>query len=75
MSEGFSNKGKLIDDGFYKLEISCPIYDVLPENVKLIFGERNRNLIGGNIKFDPIGGNTIRMIFNCLMKDKNIVLE
>lgn len=75
MSEGFSNKGKLIDDGFYKLEVSCPIYDVLPENVKLVFGERNRNLIGGNIKFDPIGGNTIRMIFNCLMNDKNIVLE
>lgn len=75
VSEGFSNKGKMIDEGFYKLDISGPIYSVLPENVKLIFGERNRNLVGENIKFDPIGGNTIKMQFDCLMKEKNIILE
>ena len=74
LSAGFTKKGRPIDDGFYKLEITCPIYSVLPENVKDIFGERNRNLVGENILFDPIGGNTIRFVFNCFVKDKNVIV-
>lgn len=71
-SNGFSNKGKLLSDGLYKISVSCPIYSVLPDSVKNITGVRNRNLIGNNIKYNPIGGNTVSMDFDILMKD-NIV--
>lgn len=58
-SEWFSNKGNSIKDGFYTIKVSCPIYSVLPEDIKKIFGERNRNIYGPCVKFEPIGGNTI----------------
>lgn len=70
-SEGFSSKSGTIDDGLYRLEISSPIYSVLPTSVKVIFGERNRNLIGLNVKFDPISGNTASLRFNIVIKNND----
>ncbi|MFR5081204.1 MAG: hypothetical protein ACLTEE_00430 [Anaerobutyricum hallii] len=47
-------------NGFYTIDVSCPIYSVLPEKIKKIFGEeRNRNICGQYVKFEPVGGNTI----------------
>lgn len=63
-SDGFSNNSSIIDDGLYRLEISCPINSLLPPSVKGVFGERNRNLTGQNVKFDPISGNTASLNFN-----------
>ena len=68
-SEGFSSKSRIIDDGLYRLEISSPIHSVLPAAVKVILGERNRNLIGKNVKFDPISGNTASLNFNIVIKN------
>lgn len=68
-SDGFSSKSCIIDDGLYRLEISSPIYSVLPASVKVILGERNRNLIGKNVKFDPISGNTASLNFNIVIKN------
>ena len=59
---GFSNRDQFITDGIYELEITCPIYNVMPESVKYIFGEDNRNLIGKYFKHNPIGRNTMKMI-------------
>lgn len=68
-SEGFTNSNKIISEGLYRLEITSPIYSVLPTSVKIVFGERNRNLVGSNVKFDPISGNTIELSFNIVIKD------
>ena len=62
-SEWFSDKGNSIKDGFYTINVSCPIHSVLPDNIKKIFGERNRNIYGPYVKFEPIGGNTIRFSY------------
>lgn len=73
VSEGFSNKGQLIDDGIYIISISSPIYEVQPDSIKPLLGKRNRNLTGKYIKYSPIGGNTV----DCnkiLVKDKNELL-
>lgn len=36
-SEGFTEKGELLNNEFYKLEITCPTYNVLPDSVKSRF--------------------------------------
>ena len=59
ISEWFSDRGNPMKNGFYTIDVSCPIYSVLPEKIKKIFGERNRNICGQYVKFEPVGGNTI----------------
>jgi hypothetical protein len=71
-SEWFSDHNNSLNDGLYRVEITCPIYNVLPDSVKSVFGERNRNLIGKNIRFDPIGGNTAKLIFHFVVKGGDI---
>lgn len=71
-SEWFSDKGNPINTGFYIINISCPIYSVLPPRIKEIFGERNRNLCGSYVKFEPISGNTISFSYGLLIKDDSV---
>lgn len=73
VSDLFSNKGQALRNGHYRLQITCPIHNVLPESVKEVFGERNRNITGGFVSFDPIGGNTINMNYEFLIKDNEIL--
>ena len=63
-SATFSNKGDSLADGIYELTITVPCYSVLPESIKNIFGEGNRNLVGQNISYNPVLGNTIKFIFS-----------
>lgn len=72
MSGWFSDKGNPIKTGFYIINISAPIYNILPDTVKRIFGERNRNICGRYVKFDPIGGNTISFSYGLLVKDDTV---
>lgn len=72
ISDWFSDRGNPIKEGFYTVELSCPINRVLPESVKKIFGERNRNIYGKCVKFDPIGGNTIHFTCGLLVKRKEV---
>lgn len=74
MSEWFSNSKRDLSNGHYELEITSSINNVLPEPIKSVFGERNRNLSGKHIKFEPIGGNTICMKFNFLLKNNDLLL-
>jgi hypothetical protein len=74
MTEGFTNNNKFLSDGLYKMEITSPINSLLPDTVKLIFGERGRNLVGRNAKFDPIGGNTVKLIFQLALKKGDIIM-
>ena len=67
-SEGFSYKQQNLNDGLYKMIVTSPINSVLPDSVKLIFGDRNRNIVGQNIRFNPIGGNTAELVFSILIK-------
>ena len=71
-SEWFTNKGDDLKNGFYTLEVSCPIDKVLPDEVRKIFGERNRNIYGKFVHFDPIGGNTIRFSYGIVIKNDDI---
>lgn len=72
ISEWFSDKGSPIKSGFYTLEISCPMDKILPENIRKMFGERNRNIFGPCVNFDPFGGNTIHISYGVLI-DKNSI--
>jgi hypothetical protein len=74
-SEGFSSKNQKLNDGLYKITVTSPINSVLPDSVKLIFGDRNRNIVGRYVRFNPIGGNTAELGFNILIKgtETNIV--
>ena len=72
ISEWFSDKGRPIKSGFYTLEISCPIDKVLPENIRKMFGERNRNIFGPCVNFNPFGGNTIHISYGVLI-EKNAI--
>lgn len=45
---------------------------ILPERIQRIFGERNRNIYGSCVKFNPIGGNTIHCSFGLIIKEKSI---
>lgn len=71
-SDWFSDKGNQINDGFYTIELSSPINSVLPDNVKMVLGERNRNICGKYVKFDPIGGNTIHFSCGLLIKNERV---
>lgn len=68
-SEWFSDKGNSIEPGFYTINVSCPIYSVLPPAIKEIFGERNRNLCGSYVKFEPISGNIISFSYGVFIKN------
>lgn len=72
ISEWFSDNGNPLKQGFYTINLTCPIDRVLPSNIQKIFGERNRNIIGNCVKFDPIGGNTIHFSCGLLVKNNNI---
>lgn len=72
ISEWFSDKGNEIKNGFFTVTISCPIHSVLPDNIKKTFGERNRNIYGNCVKFEPIGGNRIDFSFGLLIKNNNV---
>ena len=69
---GFTNKGNRLEEGIYYLSIIVPIYNVLPNDVKELFGERNRNLIGKYIKYTPIGGNTVNYKATLIIQDDKI---
>lgn len=69
VSEWFSCLHSPLQDGHYRLNVTCPIYSVLPRTVQMIFGERSRNITGKSVSFDPISGNTIRMTFDFLKRD------
>ncbi len=59
-------------NGFYTIDVSCPIYSVLPEKIKKIFGERNRNICGQYVKFEPVGGNTIHFSYGLVLKNSKV---
>ena len=73
-SEWFSDKGNPIKTGFYTVNVTCPIDRVLPENIQKLFGERNRNIYGKYVKFDPISGNTINCLYGLII-DQNDIRE
>ncbi len=50
------------------MTVSSSIHSILPEPVKLIFGDRNRNIVGRNVRFSPIVGNTTELVFNILIR-------
>ena len=72
VSEWFSDHGDAIKNGCYTVELSSPIYSILPERIQRIFGEKNRNIYGSCVKFNPIGGNTIHCSFGLIIKEKSI---
>lgn len=71
-SEWFSNGGNSLKNGFYTAELTCPIHSVLPDEIKQVFGERNRNLCGQCVKFDPIGGNTIQIVYGIIIGERKV---
>lgn len=73
-SEWFSDKGNPIKNGFYTIGVSCSIYSVLPEKIKKIFGERNRNIYGQYVKFEPVGGNMINFSYGLMIKENEVHL-
>ena len=73
VSEWFSDNGNPLKNGFFTIGISCPVYNVLPPNIKKIFGERNRNIYGQCVDFEPIGGNTIHFTYGIMLKDYKTV--
>lgn len=72
ISEWFSDRGNPMKNGFYTIDVSCPIYSVLPEKIKKIFGERNRNICGQYVKFEPVGGNTIHFSYGLVLKNSKV---
>ena len=54
------------------IDVSCPIYSVLPEKIKKIFCERNRNICGQYVKFEPVGGNTIHFSYGLVLKNSKV---
>lgn len=72
ISEWFSYKGNSIKKGFYIIDVSCPVYSALPNSIKEIFGERNRNIYGQYVKFEPIGGNTIHFSYGLLIENNSV---
>lgn len=71
-SEWFSDGGNPIKNGFYTIGVSCPIYSMLPQKIKKIFGERNRNIYGQYVKFEPVGGNTIHFSYGLMIKENTV---
>ena len=74
LSEWFSDKSNPIKNGFYTIEVTAPIDRVLPKEVQEIFGERNRNIYGRYVNYDPINGNTIRCSYGIMVKNTNVVV-
>lgn len=72
ISEWFSDRGNPMKNGFYTIDVSCPIYSVLPEKIKKIFGERNRNICGQYVKFEPVGGNMIHFSYGLVLKNSKV---
>lgn len=68
ISEWFSNKSNPIKNGFYTIEVTAPIDKVLPSEIQKIFGERNRNIYGRCVSYDPIGGNTVHVLYGLTLK-------
>lgn len=54
------NPQRRIHKGIYLLEIVVPIVSVQPEDVKLAFGEKGRNLADPYVNEDTILGKTVR---------------
>jgi hypothetical protein len=61
-------------NGQYKLEITCPAHNLLPKEVKDIFGERSRNIIGKWVMFDPICGNMISFNKKVYVRDDRVLV-
>ena len=58
----FSDHGNDLKAGFYTLQISCVRFIMfLPDEVKGCFWEKNRNIYGPGVKFDPISGNSFAL--------------
>jgi len=72
ISGWFSDHGNDIKDGFYIVDLSCPIHNVLPSDIKDIFGERSRNICGPCVKFDPISGNLIRISYGIVVQSNSV---
>ena len=72
ISEWFSDRDNPMKNGFYTIDVSCPIYSVLPEKIKKIFGERNRNICGQYVKFEPVGGTTIHFSYGLVLKNSKV---
>lgn len=49
-----------IPDGDYEIEIIVPITSVQPDNVKVVFGQKGRNLVGTYVICDDITGKIIK---------------
>ncbi|GEM_PF-1200400 len=49
-----------IPDEDYEIEIIVPITSVQPDNVKVVFGQKGRNLVGTHVTCDDITGKTIK---------------
>lgn len=47
---------------------------MLPEKIKKIFGERNRNIYGQYVKFEPVGGNMINFSYGLMIKENEVHL-
>lgn len=73
-SSEFSKKGNPLPFGRYRLEITAPIHSVLPTEIKELFGDRNRNITGRFVKFDPIWGNTIHMCYEILFRKEEVIV-
>lgn len=71
-SEWFSDRGNPIKNGYYIIEITCPISSALPEKIKKIFGERGRNIYGDYVEFEPIFGNTIKISYELIVKGNTV---
>lgn len=76
VSTWMSFSGAKIWNGQYKVEITCPANNLLPDSVQNIFGERSRNIFGKWVMFDPICGNMICVNKTIYVKeDKILVLD
>ena len=74
LSEWFSDKSNPMKNGFYIIEVTAPIDKVLPKEVQKLFGERNRNIYGRYVKYDPIMGNTISFTYGIMLDSTKITL-
>lgn len=45
---------------------------MLPEKIKKIFGEQNRNIYGQYVKFESVGGNMINFSYGLMIKENEV---
>lgn len=74
VSDWFSDKGNSIKNGFYIIQVTCPIDRILPTEIQKVFGERSRNIYGRYVKYDPISGNTIRFSYGIVLDRSKVTL-